>query len=310
MNREYLSPESAGFHGVYYPNPNPTNSAMIVLLGDSSDDRLAISGARWVQGLGCNALAMSPDKKDYGHHSYPMERFEAAVHYLRQQGNQKIGITGASTTGMVALVAASICPDITLTIAVSPPDFIMEGFYQDGKDGAKERPGENESSLTYRGKPLPYLPYAYRHPLYWQMIRAESKAGGDVIASRKMFEESERLHPIREEERIRVEDIKGKLVLLGAEDDVLWDTCTYIRRMEKRLQDKPHDCRLQILIYPHGTHFIFPQSLLNAALPLFSGLLPWVMFRAARRCPKECKKVRLDVDRQLSQIIRDWQQGT
>ena len=198
MQRGLLSPQRDGFHGVYYPNDPAADSAIIVMLGDSSDDRLAVSGAKWVQKLGCNALAMSPDKKDYGHHSYPMERFEAAVRYLRQQGNHKIGIAGASTTGMVALVAASICPEISLTIAVSPPDFIMEGFYQDGKDGAKERPGNNESSLTYRGQPLPYLPYAYRHPLYWKMIQKESKEGGDVIASRKMFEESESLHPIQE----------------------------------------------------------------------------------------------------------------
>lgn len=307
MNKVILSPEKDGFYGVYYPNENSTNCAVIVMLGDSSDDRLAVSGAKWVQGLGCNVLAMSPDKKDYGHHSYPMERLEAAVRYLCQRGNRKIGIAGASTTAMVALVAASVCPEISLTIAVSPPDFIMEGFYQDGKDGAKERPGDHESSLTYRGKPLPYLPYAYRHPLYWQKIREESKAGGDVIAARKMFEESERLHPIREEERIRVENILGRLVLIGAEDDVLWDTCTYIRRMEQRLRERPHSCQVQILTYRYGTHFVFPQSLLNIALPVFSGLLPWMMFRAARQYPKKCKETRMDVDRQLTKIVCEWQ---
>lgn len=307
MQRELLSPQRDGFHGVYYPNDHAPDCAIIVMLGDSSDDRLAVSGAKWVQKLGCNALAMSPEKKDYGHHSYPMERFEAAVRYLRQQGNQKIGIAGASTTGMVALVAASICPEISLTIAVSPPDFIMEGFYQDGKDGAKERPGNNESSLTYRGQPLPYLPYAYRHPLYWEMIRKESKEGGDVIASRKMFEESEYLHPIREDARIQVEKIKGTLVLIGAEDDVLWDTCAYIRRMESRLQAKPHSCQVQTLIYQYGTHFAFPQSLLSIALPVFSGVLPLAMFRAARQHPKECKATRVDIDRKLTDIICRWQ---
>ena len=236
-----------------------------------------------------------------------MERYEAAVRFLKARGIRKIGIAGASTTGMVALVAASICPEISLTIAVSPPDFVMEGFYQDGKDGAKERPGDNESSLTYHGQPLPYLPYAYRHPLYWQMIQKESKAGGDVIASRKMFEESERLHPIQETERIQVEKIKGELVLIGAEDDVLWDTCTYIRRMEKRLQEREHDCEVQALLYPYGTHFAFPQSLLSIALPVFSGVLPWAMFRAARQHPGKCKATRVDIDRKLSEIICKWQ---
>ena len=37
----------------------------------------------------------------------------------------------------------------------------MEGFYRDGKGGATERPGDNESTVTWQGQPLPYLPFAY-----------------------------------------------------------------------------------------------------------------------------------------------------
>ena len=71
------------------------------------------------------------------------------------------------------------------------------------------------------------------------MIQKEAKEGGDMVASRKMFEQSERLHPIREEERIKVENIGGKILFVGAEDDVLWDTCKYIRRMDERLKTMP-----------------------------------------------------------------------
>lgn len=75
-------------------------------------------------------------------------------------------------------------PELTLTVAFSPSDFVMEGFYQDGKDGMRERPGNGESSVSWRGEGLPYLPYAYRHPEYWLKIKEESRAGGDFIASR------------------------------------------------------------------------------------------------------------------------------
>ena len=88
------------------------------MLGDSSDDRMAQSGAKWMQKLGCNVMAMSPDKQDYGHHNYPLERFEKAIAYLKSQGNEKIGIAGASTTGMMALVAASWFPDIILVLII------------------------------------------------------------------------------------------------------------------------------------------------------------------------------------------------
>ena len=306
MEKVYFSPEKDGFCGVYYPNQKATDKAMIIMLGDSSDDRMAVSGVKWAQKLGCNVMAMSPAKQDYGHHNYPLERFEKAVSYLKAQGNKKIGIAGASTTGMMALVAASYFPDITLTIAISPPDFIMEGFYQDGKDGAHERPGDNESSISYHGEPLPYLPYAYRHPTYWQMIQKESQEGGDIIASRKMFDESERLHPVQESEKIKVENIKGRIIFVGAEDDVLWDTCKYIRRMEKRLVETPHECQYEALLYEHGTHFAFPQSMLNIMMPVIGSLFVGIAFRAGRKFPRECKQTRLDIDEKLSDAIRCW----
>jgi hypothetical protein len=182
----------------------------------------------------------------------------------------------------------------------------MEGFYQDGKDGMRERPGDNESSVSWEGKPLPYLPYAYRHPEYWQRIAADSKTGGDKIASRKMFDESERRHPIREEERIKVEKICGKVIFIGAEDDVLWDTCRYIRRMEERLERLPHDSVFESWLYEHGTHFAFPESLLKSILPVGSGLLVSFMFKAGKEHPRECRETRLDIDRRLKKALAEW----
>lgn len=305
MNKQYFSSERDGFYGVYYPNLDLSRRAFIAMLGDSSDDRMVVSGVKWLHKRGCNVMAMSPAKKDYGHHDYPLERFEKAIAVLKVRGNDKIGIVGASTTGMLALVAASYFPEITLTIALTPPDFIMEGFYRGNKDGAKEWPSGG-SSLSWQGKPLPYLPYAYRHPEYWRRIMADAKAGGDRIASRLMFDESERRHPVQEAEKIKVENIQGKVIFVGAEDDVLWDTCKYIRRMTKRLEALPHECEAEVLIYAHGTHFVFPESMLKTMIPVGSGLLVRLMFKAGREYPKACRRTRIDIDEKLSRSISDW----
>lgn len=298
--------EKDGFIGAYYGGPASSKKAVILMLGDSSTDRLAKCGAGWMIRNGCHALCMSAGKKDYGHHNYPLERFGKAIEFLRSKGIEKIGIAGASTTGMLALIAASYYPEITLTVAMSPCDFVMEGFYRDGKDGMTERPGDNESTVSWAGQPLPYLPFAYRHPEYWQKIQEESKAGGDKIASRRMFDESEKRHPLQEEEKINVERIKGKIIFVGAEDDVLWDTCKYIRRMEERLKKYPHDCTWDALLYEHGTHFIFPESLLKSILPIGSGLLVNIMFKAGKDYPKECRETRKDIDRKLQKALKEW----
>ena len=306
MTKQVFTAEKDGLIGAYYGGPADSRKAVILMLGDSSVDRMARCCAGWLIANGCHALCMSADKKDYGHHNYPLERFGKAIAFLKSRGIEKIGIAGASTTGMLALVAASYYPEITLTIAMSPSDFVMEGFYQDGKDGMRERPGDNESSVSWQGKPLPYLPYAYRHPEYWLKIAEASKASGDRIASRPMFDETERRHPVREEEKIKVERIQGKIIFVGAEDDALWDTCKYIRRMEKRLTALPHACEWESLLYEHGTHFVFPESMLKSMLPIGSGLLVKLMFKAGREHPKECKETRLDIDRRLTQALRAW----
>ena len=160
--------------------------------------------------------------------------------------------------------------------------------------------------MSWQGQPLPFLPYAYRHPEYWKRIMADSKAGGDRIASRPMFDESERRHPVQEAEKIRVENIQGKVIFVGAEDDVLWDTCKYIRRMEKRLDALPHACEVETLIYEHGTHFVFPQSMLEAMIPFGDRLLVRLMFKAGREYPRQCRQTRIDIDGKLSKNILEW----
>ena len=127
-----------------------------------------------------------------------------------------------------------------------------------------------------------------------------------MIASVKVFDDSEAAHPITEEEFIKIENIKGKLVMIGAADDCLWNTVKYIKRAEKRLAEKPHECDAEFLTYEHGTHYVFPESLIKKVLPIASGLLLKMMFKAAKDYPKECKATRIDIERNLLRIIEEW----
>lgn len=307
MRKHLLSVQRDGFYGVWYPCPGENVSRALILMLDHSPDSFMVrAGAKWAHQSGAHALAVSPEKSARGLLNEPIERVGQAIGFLKKRGCGKIGIFGASAMGMAVLSAAARYPDIRLTIAISPPDFVMEGYRRDGADGAPERPGDGESSLSWKGKPLPYLPYAHRHPAYWQKIREESKATGNLIAARAMFDLSERLHPLGEEELIKVERIHGKILCIGAEDDALWDTCKYISRMLRRLSERPHACDFEALLYPHGTHFVFPETMLRLMLPIGSDLFVRLMFKAARRCPKECRETRLDIDRRLKKALSEW----
>ena len=294
-----------GFYGCYWPVEG-SRCAILAMLGDDCEDYMAKSAVKWLQKkFQVSVLTLSPAHKDYSHHNLPVERIGAAITYLKAQGIEKFGIAGASTTGMYALLAASYYPEITLTIAMTPADFVMEGFYQGKRDGQTEWPGDGESSASWEGKPLPYLPYAYRHPEYGKKMKEEAKKGGDLIASREIFVASEKAHPIREEEFIKIERIKGKLLLIGAEDDVLWETEKYIKRMEKRLAEREHTCEVESYIYEHATHFVFPEGVVKTILPVGGDLLTRV-FAAGRKFPKECKAARIDIDRRVTQAVDAW----
>ena len=306
MKHIHFDVEKDGFYGAYWACRTKTTCAVIAMLGDDPEDYMAKSCVKWLRQKGVNVLTMSPGKKNYSHHNYPLERIERATFWLKAHGNDKIGIAGASTTGTLALTAASYFPEISLTIAMTPSDFIWQGFAQGKKDGCGEWPIEGESLFTYRGEPLPYMPFCYKHPEYWQVMRKEAKSTGNMTASRKVFDDSEAAHPITEDEFIKVENIRGKLLLIGAEDDCLWDTAKYIRRAEKRLSEKPKGCEVKALVYPHGTHFVFPESLIKKIFPVGSGLLLKLMFQAAKKYPEECKNARVDIDRHGSQAIEKW----
>ena len=295
-----------GFYGAYWPSPSGADCALIAMLGDDPEDHMARSAVKWLMRQGVNVMTMSPGRKDYSHHNYPLERIETAIAWLKAHGNERVGIAGASTTGTLALTAASMFPELTLTIAMTASDFVWQGFAQGKKDGCKEWPIPGESLFSYRGKPLPYMPFCYQHPQYWHVFDSEGKRTGDMLNSRKIFDDSEAAHPIEEAEFIPVENIRGRLLLIGADDDVLWDAGRYIRRMQSRLAQKPHSCSVEAAVYEHGTHFVFPEGMLKTMLPVGADLFVKLAFPAAKHYPKECRATREDIERRIRRTVDDW----
>ena len=95
-------------------------------------------------------------------------------------------------------------------------------------------------------------------------------------------------------------------MLVGAQDDSLWDTCRYIDRMTERLKAAPHTCRVAKLTYEYGSHLVFPQSMLETVLPFGSTLLLRFAFRTLKEHPQACKQTRINIDRRLRKIIQEW----
>ena len=286
-----------------------SDAAIILMLGSGGSNALTRGVSKWLVRQGVNVLSLGPDKEEAGYHSFPLERVESAIEFLKAQGNRRLGVLGASITTVPALTAAARFSDITLTIAVSPCDYVLQGFAQGKRDGCKEWPVGGESMLTWEGAPIPYVDYAYQHPDYWHTVQEETKGSGNMLAARKVFNDTEAKTPLCEEVMIPVENIRGHLLLIGCEDDCLWPTARYIRRMDERLKAREHDCTCDAAVYEYGTHYAFPESMLRQIIPVFPDFLIGRAFLSAREHPKECLRTREDIDRRMKKAITDWMEA-
>lgn len=84
MKKRHFDVETDGFYGAYWKCKSDSDCAMIAMIGDDSEDYLARTSVKWLHKLGVNVMAMSPAKKDYGHHNYPLERIEKAISWYIQ----------------------------------------------------------------------------------------------------------------------------------------------------------------------------------------------------------------------------------
>ena len=151
------------------------------------------------------------------------------------------------------------------------------------------------------------MPAPYKHPDYWNMFKKEGKQRGDMMASLNLHNLAEEKHPVTEAERIPVEKVNGFLILAGAKDDVMWNTCRGISRMKKKIEGSECTCDLEILIYDHCSHFIFPESMMKLLLPCFlvDLILP-LFFSETKGYVKECRRSRIDLDEHIQATIKEW----
>ena len=207
MRLKQYSVEQDGFCGLFSPIERNRNAAVIVLEDGHPDSYVVKTAMKWLNRSGVSAMGVGPEKYMKGVHNWPLENVENAVKLLRSQGYDKVGVIGSSFGSNMALSAAARIPEITLTIALTPMDWV-----------------------------------------YWG-----------------------------------------------------------ISRMKKKIEESENSCNLEVLIYDHCGHFIFPESMMQLLLPRFlvDLIIPRV-FSDAKGFVKECRKSRIDLDKHIQSTIKEW----
>lgn len=304
LSRETIS--CGGYRWTYFPAA--ASSTHAILLVGQSRGVLIRACAGYFHALGCAFLAIPPAQNGQagpGLHSFPLECVEAALDWLRERGVRSFGVMGASATGMLALTIAAQLPVFSLVLAYTPSDFVMQGYYNGKKSGGiSEWPAPNESTLSRNGQPVPYAPFHLSPEEYHALCYGKATKDAGELTGLPLFAHVEALG-IPENARIPVENIAGKLMLFGAEDDTLWPTARYIRQMRARLD--AHGCKnYEAHSFRYGTHLIFPEGIVRRILPFGISFLLGRFFRSAKAHPDECRQTRLEIDRLTARAVQEW----
>ena len=258
-----------GFEGILFPGNGRKDKVMIVMTGSNGGMNMTRKEACFYHRHGIPALALAlfgtkQTGKDLS--CVPVEYVEKAVYWLKDCGYQKIGIDGTSKGSEMALVAASMFPDISCVIARVPSHFVSEGLSGNGKDKGPS----GTSCWSYHGEGLPYSPYRKRTFDILKMILREKEL--HIIS----FNRDKDIIP---ESIIPIERIRGPVLLLSSRHDEVWPSFESAVCMEKKLKESGFP-------YPHK-HIAF-DHMSHAAITN----LPWIFrmaFKSERRHPKECE---------------------
>ncbi len=134
--------------------------------------------------------------------SIPLERFDAALAWLRQQPQVRpsaVALMGVSKGAEAALLVAAASPNLAAVVAATPTHVAWQGL-----DMAA---WSDVPSWTRAGAPVPYVRYSNDGP-FWPLVEMYSRSLRDPAAVAAA--------------RIPVADITAPLLLISGEKDQMW----------------------------------------------------------------------------------------
>ncbi len=261
---------------LYRPERDEYPGKAVILFGGSDGIyNLTKLVAEQVVRRGMTTLALAywnePGLPD-GFEKVPVEPVEKAALWLRGQGAQKVGLWGISMGAELALLAGSLLPEvISCVTAVCPTNICSQGFVK--KKGIQQL---ECSAFSWRGEELHWA----RLKLSKAAILRDSLRERSVCL-RSCYEDAVRNTP--EEAQIKVENIRGPVLLIYPEHDAMWPSELSAEKIRSRLKEKnfAHPCKC--VSYKFASHMLVPIKSRST-----------VMFRVERKYPERCWESDMD----------------
>jgi len=232
-----------GFQANFFAKENIENKTAVVLIGGGQ------WGDYWSQEIakkemvgislpyvGKEGLPKLPEEID-------LEYFESALNWLRKQKSvnpEKIIVMGASRNAELALIIASIFPDmISGVIAYAPSSVSWSNTV------LPYNSDELKASWKYNGIDIPYLPMT-------------KISGNDTDKIRMLDYWENGLSKIdsTHKSHIKVELIKGPILLFSGVDDKVWPSAKMADMIENRLNNNNFKFNFKSIKYQNAGHSI------------------------------------------------------
>jgi len=206
--------------GVLWLPDTPPRAAVLVVAGSSGrvdGDRARVfaehgalaASIRWFGGPG----------QPPGVCEVPLETFTAALDELRRYEPRRLGMIGLSKGAEAALLTGIRDDRLDLVGAFAPTSVVWANVGP-GRDGVMK---PYRSSWTWRGEPLPFVPYDDGEPQ------------PEPVACRPVYERSLAAYPAEAAAAaIPVERIRGEVVLVAGGDDRMWQSTEFARDLAER----------------------------------------------------------------------------
>ena len=281
------SVQKEGFEAILYPGNGRKDKVMIVMSGSNGGMTLTKQEAEFYHrnGIPSLALALFRTKQTPKELSrVPLEFVEKTAAWLKKLGYKQIGIDGTSKGSEMALIAASLFPELSCVIVRVPSHFVSEGLSGSGKNKAPS----GTSCWSYRGEELPYAPYRSRTFNILQMFMREKEM--HIIT----FNRDKDITP---DTLIPIENIKAPVLMLSSKHDEVWPSYESAVYMEKKLTEIGFPYSHKHIAFEHMSHAVLTR-------------LAWIYkmaFKSERRHPKECAKDRDALKKELlCWVNADW----
>lgn len=229
-----------GLVGTFFRPAGDAKGALIVMTGSDGglkEDKAALLASRgfFALALGFFGLPGLPDFLN----NVPLEYFETAIGWLQKQtGVDRVGVTGISRGGELALLLGATFPQVGAVAAYSPSSHIYPGF-------TAESVGDVDS-WTYKGKAFAYAPFDIAAVDMANQPIDQSPAFARTLADPAGAEAG----------AIKVEKTNGPVLLVSGADDKQWQASDFCDLAYQRLEKHGHPYPFEHRRYEGAGHMI------------------------------------------------------